>query len=67
MPVMVALQLPSGRTVYKSHPSVPGIGTSFECSGAYWNVAEVVLAGPDGVVARLEPATDEFEQVVPKA
>lgn len=67
MRVMVALQLPSGRTVHKSHPSVPGIGTSIKCSGAYWNVAEVVLAGPDGVVARLEPATDDLEQVVSKA
>jgi hypothetical protein len=64
MPVMMALRLPSGRTVYESHPSVPGIGTSIKCSGEYWNVAEVVLAGPDGVVSRLEPATDDFEQLL---
>ena len=64
MPILVALQMPSGQTEYRSQPGVPRVGTQVRCRGEYWVVVDVVTDGPDGALAaRLAPAAAELDDL----
>jgi hypothetical protein len=68
MPILVALQLPSGQTVYQSQPDVPRVGAHVKCRGDYWVVVEVVTDGPDGALAvRLTSAAAELDDLAVEA
>ena len=68
MPILVALQLPSGQTVYQTHPGVPSVGATVKCRDAYWVVVDVVTDGQDGALAaRLAPADAELDDLMVEA
>jgi hypothetical protein len=63
MPVTVTLHLPSGSTVHETQPSVPEVGAAIKCSGEYWTSPRSCADGPLAVVAMLEPAAFDFDQL----